>query len=211
MQCPSCNKVQPMSFRCRDCGAEFVRRRSSASLPVPVAAGPVPQAAAAAVALDNPYQAPQVASRTPIQVSYGERALAARGTRITAHVVDGLIALGVYLPVILAALAGGEENSGLTGVALMISAIGILALVVYQLYLLSRDGQTLGKKAVKVRIVRYDDGSNPGFGRAVGLRLFVNGFLSMIPGYSLVDLLFIFGAERRCLHDLIAGTKVVEA
>ncbi len=28
---------------------------------------------------------------------------------------------------------------------------------------------------------------------------------------SIVDILFIFGSERRCVHDLIAGTKVVEA
>jgi len=26
---------------------------------------------------------------------------------------------------------------------------------------------------------------------------------------GLVDILFIFGKERRCLHDLLAGTRVV--
>jgi hypothetical protein len=28
---------------------------------------------------------------------------------------------------------------------------------------------------------------------------------------ALVDVLFIFGPSKRCLHDLVAGTKVVEA
>jgi hypothetical protein len=29
------------------------------------------------------------------------------------------------------------------------------------------------------------------------------------PYLSLVDVIFIYGSERRCLHDLLAGTKVV--
>ncbi len=89
--------------------------------------------------------------------------------------------------------------------------IGFIVIVVYQLSLLSREGQTLGKRAMNIRIVMYNDGSNPGFGRAVGLRVIVNGLLANIPFYAFVDILFTFGAERRCLHDYIAGTKVVEA
>jgi hypothetical protein len=37
----------------------------------------------------------------------------------------------------------------------------------------------------------------------------------LIPGVGrwmpLIEILFIFGEERRCVHDLIAGTKVVIA
>jgi uncharacterized RDD family membrane protein YckC len=28
--------------------------------------------------------------------------------------------------------------------------------------------------------------------------------------YSIADVLFIFGKDRRCLHDLLAGTRVVQ-
>jgi uncharacterized RDD family membrane protein YckC len=87
----------------------------------------------------------------------------------------------------------------------------LVALAVAQVYFLSREGQTLGKKALRIRIVRYDDGGNPGFVKAVVLRIFVNGFLGIIPLYGLADVLFIFGAEKRCIHDYIAGTKVVTA
>jgi hypothetical protein len=38
----------------------------------------------------------------------------------------------------------------------------------------------------------------------------LNGLLGIIPFYGFVDVLFIFGQERRCLHDLIAGTRVVQ-
>jgi uncharacterized RDD family membrane protein YckC len=41
------------------------------------------------------------------------------------------------------------------------------------------------------------------------LRGVVNGLLSIIPLYGLVDALFIFREDKRCLHDLIAGTIVV--
>ncbi len=211
MQCPSCSKSQPMSFQCQFCGSEFIRRGGGA-FSAPVAAGPAPRAAAAAVALDNPYEAPEGMLQAPVRVSCGEKALAGPVARLMAHFVDWLIALAVYLPVLLAAFLGsGDPESGFLGVAMMITGVAILVLVIYQLYLLSRDGQTLGKRAMKVRVVMYDDGSNPGFGRAVGLRLIVNGLVCIVPGYALVDVLFIFGAERRCLHDYIAGTKVVEA
>ena len=58
------------------------------------------------------------------------------------------------------------------------------------------------------------NGSEPGFGRAVFLRNVVPGLIAAIPIagplFSVVDLLMIFGRERRCLHDYIAGTRVVK-
>jgi hypothetical protein len=58
------------------------------------------------------------------------------------------------------------------------------------------------------------DESNPGFWRACVLRVLVPLFIRAIkfvgPFFALVDLLSIFGPERRCLHDLIADTKVAE-
>jgi len=33
--------------------------------------------------------------------------------------------------------------------------------------------------------------------------------LAILPGFMLLDPLFILRRDRRCLHDLIAGTKVV--
>jgi hypothetical protein len=39
----------------------------------------------------------------------------------------------------------------------------------------------------------------------------VNGLIALIPFYGLVDILFIFRGDRRCIHDWMARTKVVPA
>ena len=59
----------------------------------------------------------------------------------------------------------------------------------------------MGKKALRIRIVKMDTGENGGFVPNVLLRLIVNG---------LVEILFIFRGDRCSIHDMIAGTQVVE-
>ena len=39
----------------------------------------------------------------------------------------------------------------------------------------------------------------------------MNGLISIVPLYGVLDVLFIFGESRQCLHDKIAGTIVVKA
>jgi uncharacterized RDD family membrane protein YckC len=42
------------------------------------------------------------------------------------------------------------------------------------------------------------------------LRSWLNTLIGIIPFYGLVDVLFIFREDKRCIHDLIAGTHVVQ-
>jgi uncharacterized RDD family membrane protein YckC len=140
--------------------------------------------------------------------------LAERGTRLGAVLLDSLIALVCAAPGgIVLAIADGDDTGTVIGSILL--GIGFLALAVVQIYLLSTRGQTLGKRMVSVRIVKFQDNSNPGFVGAVLLRSFVPALLGGIPIvgplFSIVDICFIFSEDRRCLHDLIAGTKVVKA
>jgi uncharacterized RDD family membrane protein YckC len=51
----------------------------------------------------------------------------------------------------------------------------------------------------------------PGFLRGVILRIWVPAAINQACNlFSLVDALWIFGDEQRCLHDLIAGTIVID-
>jgi uncharacterized RDD family membrane protein YckC len=93
-----------------------------------------------------------------------------------AVILDGFIYL--IPPVILAVVTpllvhgpGGETVAG----AFIIIAILIVSL--YQMVLLIKDGQTLGEKALRIRIVKMDTGENGGFVPNVLLRFIVNGLL----------------------------------
>ena len=81
--------------------------------------------------------------------------------------------------------------------------------------LLAQRGQTIGKIVRGLRIVRFEDGSNPGFVKAVLLRTFLWAVITAVPLVGplvgLVGILFIFRDDQRCVHDHLAGTRVVPA
>lgn len=179
------------------------------------AASPVP-APAALPAGGSPFTA-------PVTVATGTFEPADRGTRLLAAILDSLIAFGFMLPgfTILmvagafAGAAGSEPEPAPLFAGLGLLGVGAIALLVIQVWMLTTRGQTMGKRIMSVRIVKYPDYSNPGFVHAVLLRAIVNGAIGAIPVvggiYTLVDILFIFREDRRCIHDLIAGTVVVKA
>jgi uncharacterized RDD family membrane protein YckC len=159
----------------------------------------------------NPY-APPV---SPIS-HYGnqpDKPLAGRGARLGASLLDGIVAVFAIIPIGMGAGQVNSETGATTSMGTVLMGIGALAflgLLIYQLVLLAKQGQTLGKKWLGIRIVR-NDGSPASFGRTFGLRMLLNGLIGFIPLYGLVDILFIFAEDRRCLHDKLADTKVVVA
>jgi uncharacterized RDD family membrane protein YckC len=93
---------------------------------------------------------------------------------------------------------------------------GLLLCYVPSWYFIATQGQSLGKMAVGTRIVRTD-GSPVDFVRGVIIRDWVVGaaniFLSLfgLSFLGLIDAVFIFGNERKCGHDMLADTIVVQA
>ncbi|MCH7712736.1 MAG: RDD family protein [Chloroflexi bacterium] len=133
----------------------------------------------------------------------GASGLAGRGARLLAAIVDAVILGGALFIVTL--------TSGISSALAVIAVVAIPVILIVQVVLLTKDGQTLGKKALNIRIVKRDTGQNGGFVTNVLVRWVVNGILGIIPFYGIVDILFIFREDRRCLHDFIAGTQVVNA
>ena len=129
--------------------------------------------------------------------------LASRPSRLGAKLIDaGLYAVAIGIAAIFLAVS--------VPLGVLLLALAILGIPIYQVVLLTRDGQTIGKKLLDIRIVDVETGQNAGFGSNVVMRAWVNALLNAIPLYGLVDILFIFRQDRRCIHDLIAGTRVVK-
>ena len=90
--------------------------------------------------------------------------------------------------------------------------LGLLAVV--QITLLCLRSQSIGKLLLRLRIVGVQDELPGGPVRAFLLRAFLPTLIEFIPllglMFWLVDTCFIFREDHRCIHDLIAGTKVVK-
>src|SRR5262249_16822481 len=140
--------------------------------------------------------------------------LADRLGRLGAKLIDGFVTALACLPGAVFIMALHDESNARTfGVGLLL--VGYVAIITCQCVFLSMDGQTIGKKAMRIRIVRNNDEGNPGFVGAVVLRSWVPNLISAVPGigplFTVADVAFIFGEDRRCLHDYIAGTSGIEA
>jgi uncharacterized RDD family membrane protein YckC len=168
--------------------------------------------------MTNPYAPPQAAVLDIVDPAAGV-VLADRGTRLGASILDGLIVgVMVYLPIIVAAVVSGAAQAGSNdppdlsglGIGMMLAVAGFVVWLAITIKFLMANGQSIGKKACGIKVVRRD-GSRASVSRLIWLRNVVNGVLGLIPLYGLIDALFIFGEARRCLHDHIADTIVIKA
>ena len=136
--------------------------------------------------------------------------LASPGVRLVAYIIDFLIVFALFVVAILAGFASFGFDAGFAGLLPLI-AVYLIVLVV-QMVLLATRGQTIGKIVMSIHIVDIVTGAHPGWARLILLRVIVHSILMGIPFvggiYFLVDSLFIFRADRRAIHDMIAGTQV---
>jgi uncharacterized RDD family membrane protein YckC len=169
---------------------------------------------------NNPYAAPG-AVVDDVSAFGGndlEARKATRGQRLGAAMLDNLIIVLCVVPIVLFGIAYNRDHAavqewGTAGIVLVfLGLILLLGIFVYNCILLSRNGQTIGKRLLKIKIVRAD-GTPVTLSRVIFLRWLPLVLLGMIPFIGrvvgLVDALLIFRAERRCLHDNIADTIVI--
>ncbi len=142
--------------------------------------------------------------------------LAAPGARLGARLVD----LGVFgligATVLLAAIGIDWPEEGevpAAGFFLILAAPLILGGVLYEVTMVALRGQTLGKMAMGIEVVRASDGSKPSVGSSLGrwglpilpLLIPVAGWLFALVCYSSLA----WGDDRRGWHDKAAKTMVV--
>lgn len=158
----------------------------------------------------NPFAAPETDVR-PVDFpgAPAEVALAERGTRLAGAMLDTILYLAAAVPGIVLLVVLSDESVA----AWVTIALPILGLGVYQMILVAGTGQSLAKRWLKMKIVKID-GSDVDFVSGVILRSWVMAGLGMIPFIGnfigIIDAVMIFGDDRRCLHDKIASTKVID-
>jgi len=160
--------------------------------------------------------------------------------RVGATLLDGLIVLALNLPTLCVALAiamGGGLRVHATGtghatftlshemkvVAVIAGLAYLVSVLLYAPLLLRREGrrngQTWGKQALSIRVVR--DGGAPvdlgtGMLREVVAKLVILGALGYVPivggfAWLIWDLWPLWDASNRAPHDMIARTHVLKA
>ncbi|HKE85192.1 MAG TPA: RDD family protein [Vicinamibacterales bacterium] len=161
--------------------------------------------------MTNPYAPPQ-AVVDDIAGPQGQIVPAGRLERLGASLLDGVIFVAmVYLPLVIAVLARVDTRPGDDFVIASLAALpGFGVWLWLTIRNMKRNGQSIAKKMLGIKVVRTD-GSSASLGRLIWLRNVLNQILGIIPPYGIVDVLFIFGEARQCLHDKIADTIVIKA
>ncbi len=166
---------------------------------------------------ENPY-APPSADQPFIdeQIAEGGAPLASRWRRLGAALLDTLALLVIQFPLLFAFGWFSFDNPG--GIAaseqILGSMLGLLIFFALNIFLLTTRGQTIGKMLTGIRIVDNDTEEIPPIARIYGIRYLLFQLFGAVPFLNiinLVDVLFIFRQDRRCIHDLWANTIVVMA
>lgn len=147
--------------------------------------------------------------------------LADPGTRLVARIIDTAICLAVVIVFVIGSAVvqhlAVPMGTDAPETALNITA-GVIRIVVlfagpfvYEWVMLARSGATVGKRVMKIRVVRVDRGPIGG-GRAAGrvAAVLVFGYL---PCVGLLDELWLLWDRplQQCLHDKVVTTLVVKA
>ncbi|MFE2018641.1 RDD family protein [Streptomyces sp. NPDC059499] len=151
--------------------------------------------------------------------------LAEPGKRILARLIDFLI---ISIPLYLISLpfggavdvtSDGDDDFGdalgntYSGHQLLWSLIGLVVYVAYDTYLTHKDGRTLGKRLLKMRVAMLNDGSVPDTGSALmrAVVLWVPALLCCPCLWWLINIVLMFTDKpyRQALQDKASKTVVV--
>jgi len=143
--------------------------------------------------------------------------LATKSSRFTATLVDSIIVMLIAGPIIF--FTGYFDNLSQDAPMqttllqdLIATFIVILVYSALNWKLLNKDGQTIGKRLVGIKIIMLESD------KITALDILLKRYAPFIiiqmipligPFLAFADVLTIFTKQRRCLHDYIAKTTVI--
>lgn len=136
--------------------------------------------------------------------------------RFTATVIDLILTPLVGLPVMLVTglLESAEAYSSMSTIGIRALTIGVIAYLVLNGWLLHTRGQTVGKATLGLVIVDNTTGEKAPLWKLLLLRMWflpLLFLLALVP-YAIIPIIdqaMIFTPSRRCLHDRLCGTSVI--
>lgn len=145
--------------------------------------------------------------------------LASLVTRLTAKVLDFvilfvscLIIVVISIKLIFGATGSADPELYWAGVAILTYILVLLATPVYEITFVALKGQTPGKMAACIKVVRADNGGPPGWGKSAGRGLILAvAYAAMILLLGLlVHISLLWDRRRQGWHDKAAGTLVIK-
>lgn len=140
---------------------------------------------------------------------------ALRIQRFAAMLIDSFVMLVLISPFVTPLGLQGYLESG---ELIPISIIAQLNVAMFAVHVLVNGwwlylyGQTVGKRILKIAIAT-NDYQVPSFNRVIFVRyapFVIAGIFPILKLVNIVDALLIFREDRRCLHDILAGTQVID-
>ena len=187
---------------------------------------------------ENPYAAPQAHQERKVEgESPPDIVLASRLRRLGARIIDGIVIIivTVFLALLIPSYGTSFEDAmeqaaaemaasgdlgyfwtywfftGISTAAVIEWLVGVAIVLALNGYLLAQYGQSIGKLAVSIKIVKVNTYEKPTLTTSFGIREVGMMLLNWFPILGLIDILFIFGPAKRCVHDYWSDTIVVEA
>ncbi len=138
---------------------------------------------------------------------------ASRGKRLAAAIIDIFLVMFCVQPFVqhfnLEQFAENPFNAP-PEILFKILMYEVLVFFMLNIFILYRSGQTIGKRLCNIAIVDMTN-QKPKLVALVFNRYLIQLVMMVLPFLNVVDILLIFfRKDKRCLHDLIANTKVID-
>jgi uncharacterized RDD family membrane protein YckC len=175
---------------------------------------------------ENTYTAPATDPQNPAKLggAPGPHNYASLGQRFLGKLIDGLIMLPVQFVLIMVLGSIFVRNTSAGGIAAFAGGFNIIGNIVLGLLIMvcyiaiqwtfwKGSSQSIGKKVMKTQVVNLD-GTPAAVATIAFNRYALITVISLVPFIGplimLVGILLIFRADRNCLHDDLAKTRVIK-
>jgi uncharacterized RDD family membrane protein YckC len=131
--------------------------------------------------------------------------------RFIAYLIDGfvlgiLVGIPYFIGIMLLTVGVSGDSSIMAVIGGVVMLIGAIIGLAYRPWMWSRGGQTVGYKAMRLRVVRAVDGGPVSGGQAIAR--FLGYIISAI--FYLGFIWILFDEKRQGWHDKLASTVVIE-